>query len=265
MKQTLSIPSVARMRGTLAAVTLTAACSAAWALPQFTITPTGAGLVGTPVTADNFVVSDYSTTTFTSPTSFLEKGFLSVQNLQLGGSLITAPGLNTTYGLYVEFTSTGTLNSATLPNTGTFDTLTYTLYGYNGGPATFGVGAGGSTTISLPNNAAPVALATGTLIDGDVSTSPRGVPSANATVTFTPVASTFFTSPTPFYTTLETSFTNTRQSVTPLFTGNVQTGFRITQGGGTMNFVSAVPEPETYAMLLAGLAAVGFVANRRKR
>lgn len=29
--------------------------------------------------------------------------------------------------------------------------------------------------------------------------------------------------------------------------------------------VSAVPEPETYAMLMAGLAAIGFVARRRKQ
>ncbi|MEG1118645.1 MAG: FxDxF family PEP-CTERM protein, partial [Janthinobacterium sp.] len=29
-------------------------------------------------------------------------------------------------------------------------------------------------------------------------------------------------------------------------------------------YVSAVPEPETYAMLLAGLGLVGFMARRRK-
>ena len=32
---------------------------------------------------------------------------------------------------------------------------------------------------------------------------------------------------------------------------------------GTMN-VSAIPEPETYAMLLAGLGLIGFMARRRK-
>ncbi|PSJ18247.1 hypothetical protein C7H79_04075 [Nitrosomonas supralitoralis] len=28
--------------------------------------------------------------------------------------------------------------------------------------------------------------------------------------------------------------------------------------------VTAVPEPETYAMLLAGLGLIGFIAHRRK-
>jgi hypothetical protein len=33
---------------------------------------------------------------------------------------------------------------------------------------------------------------------------------------------------------------------------------------GSINVTSAVPEPETYAMLLAGLGLVGFAARRRK-
>jgi hypothetical protein len=33
--------------------------------------------------------------------------------------------------------------------------------------------------------------------------------------------------------------------------------------GGTV--VSPIPEPETYAMLLAGLGVIGFVARRRQR
>jgi len=35
--------------------------------------------------------------------------------------------------------------------------------------------------------------------------------------------------------------------------------------GGEMSFAPAVPEPETYAMLLAGLGLLGFVARRRKQ
>jgi len=34
--------------------------------------------------------------------------------------------------------------------------------------------------------------------------------------------------------------------------------------GGTLN-VSAVPEPETYAMMLGGLGLIGFLARRRKK
>ena len=43
----------------------------------------------------------------------------------------------------------------------------------------------------------------------------------------------------------------------------------VTDGGGlgwdNFTYISAVPEPETYAMLLVGLGLIGFVVRRRKR
>jgi hypothetical protein len=34
---------------------------------------------------------------------------------------------------------------------------------------------------------------------------------------------------------------------------------------GQILAIAAIPEPETYAMLLAGLGLVGFIAGRRKQ
>ena len=47
-----------------------------------------------------------------------------------------------------------------------------------------------------------------------------------------------------------------------LFGADLQPGF---QGGDDRLLqITAVPEPETYAMMLAGLGLMGFVARRRK-
>jgi hypothetical protein len=58
-------------------------------------------------------------------------------------------------------------------------------------------------------------------------------------------------------------------SFTPTATGSY--GFSFYNHGGDNQgaildqvTITAVPEPETYAMLLAGLAAVGFAARRRR-
>ncbi len=258
------------IRHAFASVALVAACSTtAWSadLPDFTFTPSAVGLTGAPVTADNILISDFSSVTFTGATTFAEQGFLSITGFQLGGVNVVAGGLNSTYSLYISFNGTGhnTLgNSGSNLNTtvtaGVFDTLNYSLIAAPSN-STFGfIG----TTPNVSNSPPQQTLATGSLISGNVVSSPANgntafVPSANATLTFVQAAGKQgFFSPQPFYNVAFSAFTNPVSTVTP--NGN---GFIITNGGGAINF-APIPEPETYALMLAGLGLMGFVARRRK-
>ena len=254
----------AAFRRTVVSAALLAAYSSSWALPEFTFTPSAVGLTGATVTADNIIVSDFATATFSSPTNFSEQGYLSITNFQLGGSNVTAGGLNSTYSLYFQFTGTGHITTAnTNPlsdvTAGVFDTLTYSLIGATGN-STFNVTTGSNPTVSSSN---PQVLATGSLIDGVFSTVPTSgkfIPSAAATVSFSVAAGKEgFFSPQPFYNVALTAFTNALPTVTTF-----QNGFTINNGGGNLNFAAPIPEPETYALMLAGLGAMGFVAKRRK-
>jgi hypothetical protein len=254
------VPIGALRKAALAAAAAAFAAGASAATPPFTFTPAAAGLAGTSFTGDNLLISDYSTVIFDGSGGFSETGFLSVTSAQLGGSTFTPTGLNSTYGMYIAFSGTGTTSPgdpSSVATTGSFTTLNYTLYGYNG-TASFGF-AGNTPTETATGE---VVLATGSLMSGGVATIPGGgsfTPSATAMVSFNTVASGFFTSPVPFYNGSFAAFVNTPSQVEP-FAG----GFRIRQGGGAFNFVTPVPEPGTYALLLAGLAVVGTVAKRRK-
>ena len=242
---------------TAVAVAAVAACGAASALPSFTFNPQAAGLNGQTFTADNLLVSDFATVSYTS-TGFTESGYLVLTGAQLGGSQTSTTGLGTTYGLYISYTATATNSVSTGGFTaGNFTSLTYTLYGYDG--------SGTFTATSAPT--ATVTLGTGTLDGGtnvfSGTSSGSTVTSANASasLTFTENAaeSAFFASPSTFYGLAQTSFNNTSQTIS-----SSSTGFTVTNGGGSINFLAApVPEPETYALMLGGLAAVGFVARRR--
>ncbi|HSC62807.1 MAG TPA: flocculation-associated PEP-CTERM protein PepA [Caldimonas sp.] len=249
--------------------------ASAQVLPPFTLNPAGATtpLAGTQVRADNIIISDFSTVRLTGP-SFSDSGFLAVQSFQLAGTTTPPAGLNSTYGLFFEFSGTGTVtaaNPAVTPTFGQFTSLNYTLYGYNGPPATFGFDASDNPTTSV-GAGSRVALATGSLLTGagqsSVGTTPQS-PSfnafASANLTFVPTAAagSFFLNPTPFYNVAVSSFINSPSQVSPLVSGFAG-GFKITQGGGSVNFTSPIPEPETYALFLAGLAAVGWTARRRR-
>src|SRR5689334_11012362 len=254
---------------TLVGLALAAAFSSAWALPQFTLNPSAAGMNGSSFTADNILISDFSSVTFSDPTHFTDTGLLQVTSFQLGGNTFTPAGLNSSggYSLWFSFSGTGHLTSgtsstlATSPSNGQFDSLTYTFNGA-AGPSTFSIGAGNTPTRSGP---AAITLASGALISGGVGSTNAGggnfVPTAAATVSFATAASAggFFASPNPFYNVALTAFTNTLSEVS--FNGS---GFTITQGGGSVNFASPVPEPDTYALMLGGLGVLGFLARRRR-
>ncbi|MDR7268974.1 hypothetical protein J2X20_001603 [Pelomonas saccharophila] len=243
----------------VAAALMTFCVAASAALPTFNFNPGAVGLNGASLTADNILISNYSTVTIDPAGTFTESGYLPITGFQLSGSALTPGGLNTDYGLYLAFTGTGTTtvnDPTTTFNFGNFTTLTYTLYGYNG---TASFGFSGNTPTETASG--EVALASGTLISGSVLTVPTGggtfSPSANAMLTVSLTQPTFF-SPDPFYSVALTAFSNTPSQVEP-FAG----GFRIRQGGGSLNF-APVPEPGSAAMLLCGLVAAGFLGYRRQ-
>jgi hypothetical protein len=241
-----------------------AGAASAFALPQFTLDPAAAGLTGAAFTADNIILSDFATVAFTpngtGGQNFTDNGILAVSGFQLGSSPVTVSGLNTTFGLYLQFTGTGTQNTLGLGDStvGTFSSLNYNLYGY---------AVSGAVTY-LPSDTTPagvsdpVLLATGALIAGGVGATAIGnlgvVPNANTLLTISPTAASFFESPTPFYNADFAAFTNTLSEVAVN-----SSGFVITEGGGSANFLE-VSEPTSLALLATGFGGLMWFGGRRK-
>ena len=203
--------------------------------------------------------------TYNGDDPFIESGFLTKASFANGGSAVASQlnGFGSGgYGIYGLFTIEGTAAQEGLGITATFASATLQLFVDPGQDTTFSfVGntatAGGTTgdDILLANYTLVVGEAHvfGGLANGDFDTI--------LNLELTPFGQTFFTSPSPFYT-LENFGGNTQvlggASLTSSFVASAT-------GAGTELFLAPIPEPETYALMLAGLGAVGFMARRRRR
>ncbi len=264
------------MTGVAAALLLTGTSVASAALTPIDVTwnPSGAGIsTQTAFTFDDVVLNTFANIDITGGgTAFSEQGFLRLSSFTNNGIPVAIPSAGfpagTPYSLYLTFNATGTQTPG-IPSTGNFTSLTYSLLG---APGVTTFTANGSGVFSS-TGAAPVTLATGSLLSPGTTSltvdpgSGLLLPSAQVTASFipNPAFASFFVNPSASVALDVTSaFTNTGTVITQY---QIDGGIRLSLdgGGGNATFaVAAVPEPETYGMLLAGLGLMGFVAKRRK-
>lgn len=233
------------------------------AAPLFTLSPSAIGATGTAnITADTLLLSDFATINFSQPSgnsvAFTESGTLAVTGFQNGTNPLAGTGINSTFGLYFSFNGSGTQTNVNATTAfGNFDTLHFDLYAYTV-TGTVSYAPNDQTPAGVTN---PIKIATGDLISGTTGVN-GGSPTANAITSFTTLNSGFFVDPTPFYNTAFSAFTNT--SGPNQVSGSLATGFVITNGGGSANFATTVPEPMSIGLFGAGLAALAMVRMRRR-
>ncbi len=153
----------------LSALLLLGAAVPALADP-FTLDPEAAKLDGAKFTADTFVLSDYAQIRFgNNGTTFVDTGYLPVIGFRLNDQAVSPAGYGSGWGAYISYTGTGTqvVSPQGFPVSATFETLSYTVVGYNG-VASFGFAPDGSAIVGgAIRDVTP--LEAGSLISGQLA------------------------------------------------------------------------------------------------
>jgi hypothetical protein len=260
---------------TACAIAAAAACGPAMAQTFTVAEGTVPGNVTNTVTADRIsfnyegrIVQTLVGSTYDGNDPFTESGYLTKASFANGGSAVPSQ-LNSLngYGMYGLFTITGMAAQQGSGITASFQTATMTLWidpsqnttlGFTGNTAVATGGTGDDYAIVTYTLQQGEAHVFGGLANGDFDTLLNLTLTNNGTLQD---GESFFSGPHPFYM-LENFGGNiqtiTGASLTSGFVANVS-------GAGTEILMAPIPEPETYALMMAGLGAMGFVARRRKR
>lgn len=234
---------------------------------------------GSAFTADGISLSNYLHSVNTNDFATLRQNFVEqfiqpITGFSLHGSPVTAPGLNSSHGLYFTLSGTGHFPiNAGGATTGpaTFDSLSMTLMAdinHDDGTVSSTLASVGFSNPSGVAN--DVVLATGILQSAALSRDAQGVRHAHFVETFVPNEAelAFFGNPDfslgweEFLTTLPAAF----QAVVPDPVNHPNTTVQMVNGDlGSTGQASLIPEPPSFGLLLGGCIGLAAGVARRRR
>jgi hypothetical protein len=231
---------------------------------------------GSAFTADGISLTNYLYSVNTNTTNvgagaqnFVEQFIQPITGFTLHGSPVSAPGLNSSYGLYFVLNASGhfPINGGVIAGPASFDSLNMTLMADvshdDGSVSSTRTGVSFSNAAGVAND---VVLATGSLQSAALSRDAQGVRHAHFIDTFVPNGTelAFFVNP-AFSLGWEEALA-TLPAAFQMAPVDQLTSVQMVNGDlGSTGHANLVPEPSSAWLLLAGCAGLGACIARRVR